>query len=99
MSRFLNIVRVVMLTLIVMTMVTGLAEQDIALPIACASLIVMVFYMVGAILGHYLPYMWTCDWAGTHFPTDETSFDGCSSHSKCRKCGEKIMLDGQGNWF
>ena len=27
------------------------------------------------------------------------SYDGCSFHSTCSKCGEKVMQDGQGNWF
>ena len=29
----------------------------------------------------------------------EITFDGCSIHATCSKCGEDVMLDGQGNWF
>jgi len=27
------------------------------------------------------------------------SFDGCSIHATCSKCGKEVMLDSQGNWF
>ncbi len=27
------------------------------------------------------------------------TFDGCSFHSACSKCGRGVMQDGQGNWF
>lgn len=26
-------------------------------------------------------------------------FDGVSFHSKCSKCGKKVLQDSQGNWF
>lgn len=26
-------------------------------------------------------------------------FDGCSSIGKCELCGEKLLMDSQGNWF
>ncbi len=99
MGIVLNIWRVLMLVLILAIAITGLAEQAIALPIAGACLILMLFYMIGAFISRYLPYSWACNWAGTHFPLESTSFDGCSMHSKCRKCSADIMLDGQGNWF
>ena len=45
----------------------------------------------------------------THFSCDlfkwhdgcggEISYDGCSFHSVCSKCGKKVMQDSQGNWF
>ena len=25
--------------------------------------------------------------------------DGCSTHAKCKWCGENITQDSQGNWF
>ena len=25
--------------------------------------------------------------------------DGCSVHSRCSRCGDAVMQDGQGNWF
>ncbi len=30
---------------------------------------------------------------------DSVSFDGCSLHATCSKCGKKVMQDSQGNWF
>ena len=27
------------------------------------------------------------------------SFDGCSNHATCGKCGKEVMQDSQGNWF
>lgn len=27
------------------------------------------------------------------------SFDGCSVHATCSKCGNEVMQDSQGNWF
>jgi len=27
------------------------------------------------------------------------SFDGCSIHATCSRCGKKVMQDSQGNWF
>lgn len=26
------------------------------------------------------------------------SFDGCSFHATCSKCGKEVMQDSQGNW-
>lgn len=31
--------------------------------------------------------------------SSEKSFDGCSVHAQCSKCGKNVMQDGQGNWF
>ncbi len=95
----INILMFVVLALIVATVVTGVMGLAVALPIAIACVIVSVFFMAGAFICLHLPYAWTCDWAGTHLPDGNSSFDGCSQHSKCRKCGVDIMLDGQGNWF
>ena len=27
------------------------------------------------------------------------TFDGCSVHAKCSRCGKQVMQDSQGNWF
>ncbi len=42
-----------------------------------------------------------CCWIGWHSHPrfDSTGFDGCSVHAKCRWCGYKGMIDGQGNLF
>lgn len=39
------------------------------------------------------------DIMGWHKPDETYSYDGCSSHSRCRFCKQKIMEDSQGNWF
>jgi len=35
------------------------------------------------------------------FPSgfERTSFDGCSTHARCKWCGYKGMIDSQGNLF
>ena len=62
-------------------------------------LCIMITYMVAAQGCKLLPYSWTCDLAGTHFPNGESSFDGASNHSVCKKCDKEVMQDSQGNWF
>lgn len=27
------------------------------------------------------------------------TFDGCSTHARCKHCSREIMQDSQGNWF
>ena len=41
------------------------------------------------------------DILGWHKPKndDDSSFDGCSFHNKCKYCGKEILQDSQGNWF
>lgn len=36
------------------------------------------------------------DW---HTPSRKVIVSGINSTSKCNRCGCKIMLDSQGNWF
>ena len=78
-------------------------EPEAEHPIVTAMMVcagIMITYMVASLSCRCLPYTWVCDLAGTHFPSvGVNSFDGCSNHSKCKKCGEKIMQDSQGGWF
>jgi hypothetical protein len=67
--------------------------------VATYVLITLGSYMIGALACFFLPFSWTCDWAGTHRPSSERSHDGASNHSICRKCGVDVMQDSQGNWF
>ena len=39
------------------------------------------------------------DVLGWHDGNGDQWFDGASVHSTCSQCGEKVMQDGQGNWF
>lgn len=42
----------------------------------------------------------SCDAFGWHNGSGGTqSFDGCSVHTTCSKCGKSVMQDSQGNWF
>jgi len=43
---------------------------------------------------------WLCDELGWHDGKGGSlSFDGCSIHSTCSRCGKEVMMDSQGNWF
>lgn len=44
---------------------------------------------------------YSCKTVGWHNGKGEgkRSFDGCSIHAVCSKCGKEVMQDGQGNWF
>ena len=72
----------------------------------------IIFYILLTIL--CLPYVliivdaiwdthWSCKLFGWHNgkgqSSDGVSFDGCSVHAQCSKCGKDVMQDSQGNWF
>jgi hypothetical protein len=43
---------------------------------------------------------WSCSVFGWHNgKKGPRSFDGCSLHATCSKCGKEVMQDSQGNWF
>jgi len=43
---------------------------------------------------------YSCRWYGWHNgKSGSISFDGCSVHAICSKCGKEVMQDSQGNWF
>ena len=43
---------------------------------------------------------WFHDVLGWHQPDDSPQWsDGCSTHARCKWCGDDIMQDSQGNWF
>ena len=50
---------------------------------------------------HMLPRSkWFCRELGWHDGYGgEKSFDGCSHHATCSRCGASVMMDSQGNWF
>ena len=44
-------------------------------------------------------FRWTCK-LGWHDGYGLTNgFDGCSFTGVCSKCGKKVLMDSQGNWF
>ena len=95
----LFIFQIAIITLILATFFTGMVGAEIVIPIGIVCILVCGITMVITFICQFLPYSWTCSWAGTHFPSNKRYFDGCSQHSKCRKCGREILKDGQGNWF
>lgn len=42
---------------------------------------------------------WACTKIGWHWEPRVKSFDGCSLHGICPRCGKEVMQDGQGSWF
>jgi len=47
----------------------------------------------------YMPKWYGCELFPWHLAPTEQSFDGCSFHGYCPRCGKEVMQDGQGNWF
>lgn len=43
--------------------------------------------------------LWFCRVLGWHGMIVGTGFDGASFHARCTRCGEKGMIDSQGNFF
>ena len=43
--------------------------------------------------------LWFCRILGWHSYTHFDSFDGCSAHATCKKCGYKGLVDSLGNLF
>ncbi len=52
-----------------------------------------------AIINKHLSSQWFCDKMGWHLAPVAQSFDGCSFGGTCPRCHEKVLQDGQGNWF
>ena len=78
------------------------------MPLGEMFMLVMSVFVIGlivvpiAILIHdkVLGTHYACDFFGWHNGKGGTqSFDGCSYHAACSKCGIEVMQDSQGNWF
>jgi len=103
-TGILNAFRGSIILSLFLSMIIALIEMESKTPVAtvvtaCLFVFLAVTYGVGAVVCYFLPFAWTCDWAGTHRPQSQQGFDGCSFTSKCKKCGNEILQDGQGNWF
>lgn len=74
----------------------------------------MIIYLLIFLVGLFLlPFVlclidkikgthYSCTTFGWHNGNGEhtgTTFDGCSVHATCSKCGKGVMQDSQGNWF
>ena len=62
-------------------------------------LIAGVSFMLMVFLSKYSKNTWFCKKMGWHLPPKVQGFDGCSLNGTCPRCKEKVMQDGQGNWF
>lgn len=60
--------------------------------------IVFISFFTLIILFQFVDSKWFCKNMGWHKPT-EITFDGITLESKCRICQEKILQDGNGDWF
>ena len=73
------------------------------------SAIIMICFVAVLILFYVPPILyfkkgwfhrWFHDVMHWHQPDNSPMWsDGCSTHAKCKWCGEDIMQDSQGNWF
>lgn len=60
--------------------------------------VILVTFMVVALSNRFLG-KWACRVFGWHLTPESQGFDGCSFTGVCPRCNEKILQDGQGNWF
>ena len=62
---------------------------------------ILLLFGLAPIIGDWLcGTTWACGIFGWHNGDGGTqSFDGCSLHGVCSKCGKHVMQDSQGNWF
>jgi hypothetical protein len=69
--------------------------------ILVALTVLMSSFMVLMILTRYSKSRFWCDKFGWHHSrhVETSGFDGCSETGLCKRCGEKVLMDSQGNWF
>jgi hypothetical protein len=63
----------------------------------------LVFLFVMVVLGFVHQFFkkttWFCSFMGWHLEPENKGFNGCSMNGVCPRCGNKVLLDSQGNWF
>ena len=66
---------------------------------AALVLLILPFMLCG--IDRWRGTTYSCRWFGWHNGegSGEHTFDGCSFGSTCGKCGKRVLLDSQGNWF
>ena len=89
---------------VIFSMFTGMSNPMFFRSIAAWVLVVMVsmilipFVLCG--IDKLFKTQISCDTFDWHNGSGGPhSFDGCSVHATCGKCGKKVMQDSQGNWF
>jgi len=66
----------------------------------CAILLLGTVIVTLSIFSYFSPNnVWFCKVMGWHKTPKATGFDGCSATGVCPRCKEKVLQDGQGNWF
>jgi hypothetical protein len=61
--------------------------------------ILMAICLPASIVDYFSASTWFCTFWGWHKAPKEQGFDGCSANGQCPRCGNKVLQDGQGNWF
>ncbi len=65
---------------------------------ACLVFLLLACVWILGMCNRFLP-VWACRIMFWHRPPREQGFDGCSFTGVCPRCGDKVLQDGQGNWF
>ena len=60
---------------------------------------VVCVILVGLVLCNQWLGKWACRVFHWHVAPSERTFDGCSSHGVCPRCGKEVMQDSNGDWF
>jgi len=77
----------------------GSAMEYIALSLLMVSLGAGIFLFVLYIIDRCSNNIFFCEAYGWHKEPKEISSDAVNSKGVCPRCGKKVMLDSQGNWF
>ena len=68
--------------------------------ITCSFLLFMFLtWLIGGVIESRKTHRPTSCCLGYHKPIGKIGFDGCSATCTCKKCGDKLLQDSQGNWF
>ena len=62
------------------------------------AIVIIAAFIVTCLCNRWLG-RWACDLMGWHLAPDHQGFDGCSFFGICPRCGKRVLLDSQGNWF
>jgi hypothetical protein len=58
-------------------------------------IIMFTLYMIDSFSSN----KWFCNVMGWHKAPETKGFDGCSFNGRCPRCGKRVLMDSQGNWF
>jgi hypothetical protein len=72
---------------------------DFLFLILCLFLVIGMPLLILSGVDTFSSNVWFCRVMGWHKRPNDIGFDGASSFGQCPRCGEKVLLDSQGNWF